>query len=266
MVERQEPSSCAKRCDYGSCHQHGRLVHHLLRQCRRAKLDRPREWPVSVPPTEDAAPQAPHLRSFDRFVTRPQQPPAPRSAPRKGGGDLAVDDYGHPLQHLWYQVLTSLHKDIDHAVVDHVWKRGTVGALDVPGSEIPNIAHVHEDRLAFLVQALGLLQADPPDVFDAAAEAVGDPHGAELVELLALELGNLLLDLRYGRLPPPLEELILLILLEVEVLLVVGVQLPEDPQQSPHLPLVHEGLEGAVHLPECIRGLRVAVLIRVDCQ
>ena len=47
-----------------------------------------------------------------------------------------------------------------------------------------------------------------------APKAIRNPHGAVLIELLALEFSHLLLDLRHRSFPPPLEQLVLLVLLE----------------------------------------------------
>mmetsp|Transcript_48732 Transcript_48732/g.150496 ORF Transcript_48732/g.150496 Transcript_48732/m.150496 type:complete len:370 (+) Transcript_48732:295-1404(+) len=201
-------------------------------------------------------------------MSRAQQPAAEGATPREGRRHLAVDDDGLlPVgQEVADEVLVRSKEDIHQAKINDVGQRGAVRVRNMPSHKVISIPDVEEERTILLVQSLCCLKADPFHVLHIPAKTIRYPHGTILIKLLAFKLGNLLLNLRHGGFPPPLEQLILLLLLKCDCLLNGLGQLAQDPQYAPLLLQVHEGLECSIDLAESIACLRVLVLVRMHCQ
>mmetsp|Transcript_44948 Transcript_44948/g.88959 ORF Transcript_44948/g.88959 Transcript_44948/m.88959 type:complete len:480 (-) Transcript_44948:31-1470(-) len=198
-----------------------------------------------------------------------EQPPAECTAPGEWRGYLTVhDDWLCTLrQKPPDESIACLHEDIHKAVVNNVQEWSIECSGYVGRSEVRRVTHIDKYCPTFFMQTPGSSQANPCYLFHTATKAIRDPHSSKLIEPLPLEFSHLFFNLRHRGLPPPLEEFFFcVVLLQPECALFLNVKLPHEPKETTLLLFVHQCLKGAIHLPEGICCLRVAIFVRVHCK
>mmetsp|Transcript_1043 Transcript_1043/g.2890 ORF Transcript_1043/g.2890 Transcript_1043/m.2890 type:complete len:245 (-) Transcript_1043:897-1631(-) len=166
---------------------------------------------------------------------------------------------------------TLLAEDTDHAVLHDGGHRQVPRAGDCATFVVRAFPAINEDDALGFVECDRLLDPHPSHLVHIASEAIGDVKRSIRVHLEALGLLRRLLDRRHRRLPPPLEDDVVVVLrpcacIRTSFLICAIHAATEVVKELSLLREVGQSLESTVDLAKCRIRLRVPVLIRMRCE